>query len=189
MENDTSLWWYEHNGQRNGPVRDSGIEKLIEDGQLNQDNLVWKEGMQTWVAIHATPFSLYTKSNVPPPITGDAVNNNIVWWLAFAPIIGQLLQGFFLEIAHPTPTADAGLGTYFHYLVTTDFNEFWFITLALNVWLCYKDEKYLKKAGHDTSKFGSTWLIPFYLYRRAQILRQNNAYFWVWLITFIITIG
>jgi hypothetical protein len=50
------------------------------------------------------------------------------------------------------------------------------------------DEKKLVKAGVDTSKMGSAWLIPIYLYKRAEVLKQSPAYFWVWLIAFIVTI-
>ena len=30
-----------------------------------------------------------------------------------------------------------------------------------------------KKAGHDTSKMGSAWIVPVYLYKRAHVLKQN----------------
>ncbi len=62
------------------------------------------------------------------------------------------------------------------------------MTLALNIILSIADEKKLRKAGYDTSKMGSAWLIPVYLFRRAELLNQKNAYFWVWLIMFILSL-
>ncbi|KZZ29387.1 hypothetical protein A3754_22835 [Alcanivorax sp. HI0083] len=63
--------------------------------------------------------------------------------------------------------------------------EFWYITLALNIALSFWDEKRLEQSGIDTSKFkGITWLIPVYLYQRAQALKHNLAYFIVWLVCF-----
>jgi hypothetical protein len=63
--------------------------------------------------------------------------------------------------------------------------KYWFITLALNIGLSYFDETRLKKAGHNTDKFkGWVWLVPVYLYQRATNLKQNLAYFIVWIVCF-----
>ena len=67
--------------------------------------------------------------------------------------------------------------------------SYWYITLALNLLLSFFDEKRLQKAGHDTSRFkGWVWLVPVYLYQRAQNLQQNQAYFIVWLACFVLVL-
>ena len=41
-------WFYELDGQQNGPVSDSQLDELLRSGKLNQTNLVWREGMADW---------------------------------------------------------------------------------------------------------------------------------------------
>ena len=102
----------------------------------------------------------------PPPLTGEAVDNTIIWVLAFAPIIGLFLEQFFSGL---TGASEGAL---------------WFITLGLNIVLGYMDEKKLKAAGHDTSQMGAVWLVPVYLFKRAKVLKHNYAYFIVWCVLF-----
>jgi hypothetical protein len=56
--------------------------------------------------------------------------------------------------------------------------------------LCWLDTRALRKAGHDTSRFGFWWalFVPAYLYRRAIALKQPNTYFAVNLLAFCLAI-
>ena len=90
----------------------------------------------------------------------------MVWGLAFAPVLGELLAGFL-----------AGLSQ-------RSLDSFWWVTLALNIVLSLIDERRLRAAGHDTKKMGAAWLVPVYLYKRATVLKQNRAYFIVWCVCF-----
>lgn len=185
-------WWYEFNGEQKGPITDDEVVKMINSGLIKSENLIWQQGTEHWVPLKSSPFSEHFHNDKPPPITGNVVNNTLIWWLAFAPFIGQVLEGFILELFFPEPTINfdniGSIENYTDYLTHTNFNAFWFVTLALNFFLSYQDEKKLQKAGYDTSKLGSSFLIPFYLFKRAEMLNQNNAYFWVWLILFILTL-
>ncbi len=193
MDNNIQLWWYEINGEKKGPVGNTEIQNLIYLKIIRLETYVWTNGFENWKAIRETEFlnNFKTKEN-PPPLTGNAVNNTIVWWLAFAPIIGTILEGIFIEIYYPEPDVDfenlSSINKYTDYLANTNFNAFWFVTLALNFLLSYLDEKNLQKSGHDTSTLGSTFLVPLYLFKRAEMLKQNNIYFWIWLIAFILTL-
>ena len=62
----------------------------------------------------------------------------IVWFLAFAPIIGELLRGIIIGIKY---------GDGFEAMIAIAQNKFWFITLILNVALGIADERYLVKKG------------------------------------------
>ena len=106
-----------------------------------------------------------------PPLTGTSVKNGMVWTLAFAPAIGQLCEGFVGSI----------IGMQY-------FEKLWFITVLLNIGLSLADERVLKKAGHDTSKMGSAWIVPVYLYKRAHVLKQNLAYFITWIVVFALVL-
>ena len=42
-------WWYVANGQRLGPVSDQELQRLLIEGTLGPNSLVWKQGMErTW---------------------------------------------------------------------------------------------------------------------------------------------
>jgi TM2 domain-containing membrane protein YozV len=41
-------WYYTVNGERQGPVTAAELKKLVADGKLKVDDLVWKDGMSDW---------------------------------------------------------------------------------------------------------------------------------------------
>lgn len=44
-------WYYESNGQPHGPVDESELRQLTEDGKLLGDSLVWRQGMLDWTPL------------------------------------------------------------------------------------------------------------------------------------------
>ena len=42
-------WWYAIGQNKFGPCSSSELLKLVEQGKLFPDSLVWKEGMAKWV--------------------------------------------------------------------------------------------------------------------------------------------
>lgn len=160
-------WHYAIDGHRKGPVSETEISELIKTGAINRDTSVWNASLPDWQPLSASALSLEISG--PPPLTGAAVNNSIVWALAFCPLYGSFIEGF----------------------AAANFKESYHVgaaTVILNVVLGLIDEQYLKKAGHDTKAMGGAWLVPIYLYKRAKILRQNNAYFWVWCVLFVLSL-
>jgi hypothetical protein len=162
-------WHYELNGARLGPVSHSEILSLISNSKLVRGSFVWKKGMSDWAALDSTEF-LSQFSDSPPPLTGEAISNTLVWWLAFAPLVGVFIAGLLSGITHKS------------------IGDFWWTTLVLNISLSLLDEKKLKKAGHNTEKMGSAWIVPLYLFNRAKVLKQNNAYFIVWVVLFCLSL-
>lgn len=66
---------------------------------------------------------------------------------------------------------------------------FGYTCMIFNIIFCYVDEKNLQKQGIDTNTFGDmAWLVPYYLYKRAEILQDSLAYFIVWCVLFALTI-
>ena len=170
-------WFYEENGTRKGPVFHANIEEFIASKKLSYGSLIWCKDFQDWTPIERTVFADKIKSTSPPPLSGGAVKNAIVWILAFAPLIGLFLE---ILIAGMLWGEVRGMNRALN-------GDLWYITLALNIILSVIDEKQLQKAGHDTSKFkGFVWLVPVYLYQRAYILKQNKAYFITWIVAFIL---
>ena len=103
------------------------------------------------------------------PPSGNAstqlIDNTLVWTLAFAPILGTILE----QVLKST------LG---HAKI------FSLATLGLNIVLSVLDEKKLQQLGYDTSQLGGAWIIPVYLYKRAKMFNHNLAYFIVWIVCF-----
>jgi len=162
-------WHYESKGVRLGPVSEAEILSQISSGQLEQRSFVWKKGMADWTPLESTVFSSQF-GHSPPPLTGQAVDNTFVWWLAFAPVLGVFIAGFLSGLTHK------------------DIGQFWWVTLVLNIILSMIDENKLKKAGNDTSKMGASWIVPVYLFKRAKVLKQNNSYFIVWVVLFCLSL-
>jgi hypothetical protein len=161
-----AVWYYEKSGARKGPVTEVKIIDLLQKEELSGTTLVWKNGMPDWQRINETGFNHFTQS--PPPVSPSAVNNSLVWWLAFMPIAGAFTE--FL-VANAFGVASASL---------------WFITVLLNVLLCIIDEKRLKRAGYKIKSLGSSLLVPVYLFRRASLLKQKNVYAVIWCVTFAV---
>ena len=60
-------WHYSVGGNRLGPVASSELKSLAESGQLSPTDLIWKEGLQNWVAASSVK-GLFPKSSGPPPL-------------------------------------------------------------------------------------------------------------------------
>jgi len=131
---DQAKWHYSLHGKRFGPISEQDILNLLSKGTLNNDSLVWREGLDNWIPIGQT--TLKQVVFVPPPLTGLSVNNAFVWFVAFAPIAGSILQYIIA-------------GT-----IQTDVNNLWFITLVLNILFCLVDLRILINAGHNTATLG-----------------------------------
>lgn len=111
---------------------------------------------------------------------GVAVDNGVVWILAFAPLIGYLLEYI---------VAYAVNGNGWLAELAMRGNRYWYVTLLLNIGLSLLDERRLEKFGSDTSKFkGMVWIVPVYLYQRAKALNHNLAYFITWIVCFVLVI-
>jgi hypothetical protein len=161
-------WYYTAGGKRIGPVKESQVRTLIATNVIQSNSSVWSEGMADWTPAYQTEMKRLFTSIQPPPLTGESVNNSIVWILAFAPIISAIIQIF---VASSTGQS---------------VSDFWWIALLLNIGLCAADGINLNRAGH---KGISGWviLVPVYLFVRAARLKQSSGYAIVWLVTFFLS--
>src|SRR5688572_14906993 len=46
-------WYYESGGQQQGPVTEADLARLLAEGKLTLDSLVWREGMFGWTPLRA----------------------------------------------------------------------------------------------------------------------------------------
>jgi uncharacterized RDD family membrane protein YckC len=42
------VWYYEHDGRREGPVDDGELARLVADGSIRENTLVWRQGFAGW---------------------------------------------------------------------------------------------------------------------------------------------
>ncbi|MCK5520142.1 MAG: hypothetical protein KAI81_03440 [Candidatus Marinimicrobia bacterium] len=62
----------------------------------------------------------------------------------------------------------------------------WFY-IAANIACLVLDEKKLKAAGQKSPVNWMVFIIPVYLWKRADLLKQRKYYFWAWIVAFILS--
>jgi hypothetical protein len=62
-------WYYAHQGQQAGPVSIEQLRQLAASGQLQPDDMVWKQGMTAWAPANTVEglFSAALGPAAPPP--------------------------------------------------------------------------------------------------------------------------
>lgn len=62
-------WYYNRDGEKNGPIGDSDLRRMAADGVLKPDDQIWKEGMAEWRKAGAVK-GLFPQSppTSPPPV-------------------------------------------------------------------------------------------------------------------------
>ena len=48
-------WYYGENGSQVGPLDENAIRAAIGEGRVNQQTLVWREGMASWLPLSGVP--------------------------------------------------------------------------------------------------------------------------------------
>jgi hypothetical protein len=64
----TSSWWYVSNNERKGPIDDEELRRLLVDGTLSSNSLVWKQGMEGWQPARQIDELTSFLSSLPPEI-------------------------------------------------------------------------------------------------------------------------
>ena len=59
-------WFYAIDGNQNGPVPETQIKNMFDEGQVNEDTLFWTEEMPDWLsASEIVTFETYRKKSPP----------------------------------------------------------------------------------------------------------------------------
>lgn len=65
-------YYYALNGQQAGPVNFEQLSALFANRTVNKDTLVWKQGMQSWVALsEVEELKAFLGGSMPPPLPGN----------------------------------------------------------------------------------------------------------------------
>jgi hypothetical protein len=75
-----SQWYFNESGQQRGPVTEEEIKSLLETGRIQQDTLVWTEGMADWKP--AGSISGFQISPYAPPASAPAAK---IDWSGYEP--------------------------------------------------------------------------------------------------------
>jgi hypothetical protein len=159
----SNAWYYERRGERKGPVDLSEMEILIGQGEIVAATLVWCSGMAGWAVVNATSLNVYLKA--PPPLA--KVKSALIWWLAFAPVSGVVLQIVLASSLHVA------------------LSSIWWIGIILNSGLASWDNSILKRAGYRVGGIWAWLLVPVYMFRRSALVDQNYAYSILWVCSFL----
>ncbi|WP_176000739.1 DUF4339 domain-containing protein [Burkholderia vietnamiensis] len=180
-----NTWHYEKDGQRLGPVSNDEMRRLIQERVIPLGTLVWTQGFVDWRTLADTELATHLEtSSMPPVLPTMKISNAVVWVLALAPIIGLMLQAMIGGALAPTDDMAELAGQ-----MAVKSGQYWWVTLLLNIGLSWLDERRLKRAGVDTSEFGKlVFVVPVYLWKRAKSLHQSPAYFWTWIVLFVLSL-
>lgn len=158
-------WYYALNGARQGPFTIDQMRDFAASAAIQSDTKVWA-GVGDWVSLQDTELaSSIHRPAGPPPLAANDVDNRFVWWLVGAQLIGGVIQLF----AGETNLSWAFLG--------------------LNVGLCVADERRLKQAGHSAPSSWWALLVPVYLWKRANLLKQKKTYFYAWMAAMVVSLS
>lgn len=127
-QTDIQTWWYNLNGQQIGPVSNEEISKLIKEGKLSADSMIWKQGMNNWMPVKHTEYAKRTNDFSSPPIPLKKwYNNKTKYWLSllFWPlfIYATYKTDLFKKDTKSIIYIVLGLFIFFTYLVPNDKSE------------------------------------------------------------------
>ncbi len=82
-----SQWFYEKNGQQEGPVDEGMLRDKVAAGEITGNNLVWKEGMPDWQPLRASlPDAISGAPALPASPEGTLVPSSDLPLAGSAPI-------------------------------------------------------------------------------------------------------
>jgi GYF domain 2 len=64
-------WWYVSNGERRGPVNEDELARLLSNGALAPNSLLWKSGMKGWEPAANIADLKSLLSSLPPEVPRD----------------------------------------------------------------------------------------------------------------------
>ncbi|MEZ4484469.1 MAG: DUF4339 domain-containing protein [Syntrophotaleaceae bacterium] len=117
------MWFYVDNEKQVGPIDESEIAVLVQEGAVSRATMVWREGMEDWTSAAQTDLAKLFKGSPPPVITRvapasgrpvpayyhnpDSLKTMWLWW---AILSGVGLPLCLVVIGVPMVMASAVLG-------------------------------------------------------------------------------
>lgn len=160
-------WFYHRAGARVGPINDAEMGRLVGDGSVKGETLVWHAALGTAFVPLATT-GLAPVMTEPPALPASAVDDTLAWILVALPLVAALIE--------------AGTGWKGPMIAG------WPIApIAANWLISALDERRVRRSGVSDGSITLgrwIWLVPVYLYQRARALKGPKYYFLAWLASF-----
>jgi len=90
---ENKMWYYQRDNRQNGPIELVEVKRLITEGQINHETMVWQEGMTDWKPAGQTELlgslpEVASPPAAPPPIEEKSQQLNDIerlnnWFLIF----------------------------------------------------------------------------------------------------------
>lgn len=93
-------WFYASDGQQKGPVSDVEFEKLVRDGIIRSDTLVWRAGMPNWVP--HWQLEAGSAEAPPPPLASPGEPTSGPTQASTAAPINEIIQPVSFEFSGQT---------------------------------------------------------------------------------------
>ena len=142
--------------------------------------------MKKWLSVRDSELYKFVESE-PPPVSGEHIDNSLVWIVAIIPIVVALID------ASLASQPGAAIGRAIAPRMGIEYAEKevpWFIPFIMNSIFCLWDERRLHKAGHSSHWMTSMAiiLVPAYLFLRAKKLKQRPTYAITWIILIVLSV-
>lgn len=72
-------WWYISDGERRGPINEDELSRLLSNGLLTADSLLWKSGMKGWEPAANIADFKYLLNSLPPEVPPDQQVKLTAW--------------------------------------------------------------------------------------------------------------
>jgi uncharacterized membrane protein HdeD (DUF308 family) len=72
-------WWYVSDGERRGPVNEDELARLLSNGALAPNSLLWKSGMKGWEPAANIADLKSLLSSLPPEVPRDQPSRLTAW--------------------------------------------------------------------------------------------------------------
>lgn len=167
--NADTLWYYLDGSVQVGPVSSQAFEELITSNTIQQDTLVWTNGLQTWIPASQSVFS--SLFSTPPTTPAIPVSEKWIWALSTVPLL----------LAWITPHIISQAYSFANYAPAI-------VAVILNIILlsCDIGEVRRNNLSIDSWLWLGIVLVPVYIYVREDKTNKNYAPLIVWCILFAI---
>ena len=64
-------WYYAHDGARRGPVSRDDLRLALDQGEIDRQSLVWREGLPQWQALDSVEDLQPLLEHLPPPLPSE----------------------------------------------------------------------------------------------------------------------
>jgi hypothetical protein len=72
-------WWYVSDGERRGPINEDELSRLLSNGALTANSLLWKSGMKGWEPAANIVDLKSLLSSLPPEVPLDQAPKLTAW--------------------------------------------------------------------------------------------------------------